>query len=322
MLRRVGKLVGLAAPAALLALLCLEVAAETGGAIPESAVQRTYGSYAPIIWSSFEVLVGVVLTLLVALPFQALFPAVRRHPKILTYEFWLDVLYSYQGLWLSLASFYVAVNWLVAAVYGNSGPYIPALAQLPYWVQVPLAVWAFDFLVYWRHRLEHTLSPMWAFHAVHHSTERVDILTTFRVHPFELITGTLVNTMVIRAGLEPTAALLGFSIYLYYNQFIHTNVAIRFPGLLKYVLVSPFMHYWHHAKENVIGKNYGVVFAWNDWLFSTACHPEHYPADYGLNVPAPQRVEQSYLRQLLYPLQYGYARFLEWRGARAARLAG
>jgi sterol desaturase/sphingolipid hydroxylase (fatty acid hydroxylase superfamily) len=150
---------------------------------------------------------------------------------------------------------------------------------------------------------------LWSFHAVHHSAEQVDFLTTSRLHPVELALAALCNAAVIRLGVDPAASTAGFSIYLLYNYFIHINVRLRFRGPLRWVLVSPFLHQWHHAKdEAAIGKNVGVVFAWNDRLFGTAYDPEHWPTEFGLSVPEPERVGQSYLRHLLYPVQYAAAR--------------
>ena len=297
---------GLATPL----LLCGDALAEVAGDVPEQAV--------PVL----SVLLGSVLhagfVAGIALPLQVLLPAVQRRPKILSYEYWLDVLYWCQAAWLLPVAFFAVVGLVINALY-DDGPWIPALAEMPYWAQVALAVWAFDFVVYWRHRLEHRLSLLWSFHAVHHSAERVDVLTAARIHPLELALGVACNAAVVRLGLDPAASALGFTIYLNYNYFIHTNARIRFGGPLRYVLVSPFMHHWHHAKDpEAMGKNVGVVFAWNDWLFGTAHHPDRWPTDYGLAVPAPERVGQSYVRQLAYPLQYAYARMRARRTAIAA----
>jgi len=98
------------------------------------------------------------------------------------------------------------------------------------------------------------------------------------------------------------------------------DMRIHLPGyLLRWVLVSPFLHQWHHAKDAAaIGKNVGVVFAWNDRLFGTAYDPEHWPVEFGLSVPAPERVGQSYVRHLLYPLQYAAARLQARRDPKPA----
>jgi sterol desaturase/sphingolipid hydroxylase (fatty acid hydroxylase superfamily) len=283
------------------------------------ALQRIYGSYAPWVQTFYEHFIRLVLFCLVVFPFQALLPAVRRRPKIRTYEFWLDVIYWFQGLLLAVLSFGIALNWIIDALYGRGDRYFPVLAELPIWAQAALAFWAFDFLVYWRHRLEHALSALWAYHAVHHTAEQVDILTTQRIHPFEIAAAALLNAAVMRLGFDPGATAFAFSLYLYYNYFIHANVRLRFPGLLRYILVSPFMHQWHHAKINRTGKNFGVVFAWNDWLFGTAYHPDHYPTEFGLDVPPAERVGQSYVRHLLYPLQYAWARLRPGRMPSAER---
>src|SRR5690606_5722451 len=76
------------------------------------------------------------------------------------------------------------------------------------------------------------------------------------------------------------------------------------PGFLKYILVSPFMHRWHHAREEqACNKNFGVVFAWNDWLFGTALHPNREPRAYGIDYPKGEVLRDSYLAHLVYPLQ-------------------
>lgn len=290
--------------------LCPEAWAQAQGQpVPESLLERWYGPYAPLMRQVAQAILQTGIVCAVALPFQAFFPGIVRKPKILSYEYWLDILYWLQGIWLGLASFFVLADWVVLSIYGNSSQWIPALAKLPYWAQVLIAVWTFDFIVYWRHRLEHTFVGLWAFHAVHHSAEKVDILTTSRLHPFEILLGAILNTFVIRVGLTPSAVALGFTLYLYYNYFIHTNVRIRFSGFLRYVFVTPFMHQWHHATDDAAaGKNLGVVFAWNDWLFGTAYHPQHWPSSFGFTAPRRERLGQSYWWQMFYPLQLAFAR--------------
>lgn len=303
-----------------LALFAPEVLAQEGvQPVSESLLDRWYGPYAPFMRQVALAILQTGTICAVALPFQAFFPGIIRKPKILSYEYWLDIMYWLQGFWLGLASFFVLGDWLILLLYGNSTQWFPTLARLPFPMQVLVAIWLFDFIVYWRHRLEHNFVGLWAFHAVHHSTEKVDILTTSRLHPFELLLGMILNTAVMRSGLDPKAATLGFAIYLYYNYFIHTNVKIRFKGWLKYVFVTPFMHQWHHATDAAAsGKNLGVVFAWNDWLFGTAYHPDYWPSSFGFTAPKSERVGQSYWWQMFYPLQLAFARLTAGRAKPAA----
>lgn len=316
---RFGPLAALAAFLWGAALVSTEAAAQLiQQADSASMLERIYGPYAPFIRDVARMILQIGIVCTIALPFQAFFPGVIRQPKIKSYEYWLDILYWLQGIWLSLASFFVMAEGIVVAIYGNSGGWIPGLSTLPYWMQVIIAIWAFDFVVYWRHRLEHAFVGLWAFHAVHHSAEKVDVLTTSRLHPMEVLLGMILNTGIMRAGLHPAAAAFGFSLYLYYNYFIHTNVKVRFNGFLKYIFVTPFMHQWHHAvDEAASGKNVGVVFAWNDWIFGTAYHPDHWPSKFGLNGPASERLGQSYWWQMFYPIQLAYARLTAWRAKSA-----
>lgn len=244
-----------------------------------------------------------------ALPFQLLAPAVQRRPKIATREYWLDVIYWHQGVLLQVLSVPAALLFVDRWMWSwASGPWFPALVSLPIWLQVLLAVWLYDLVVYWRHRTEHVFGALWSFHAVHHSAEQVDILTTLRLHPLELVYATLTGAAVLLVGLQAEATAIGYAAYTVWNYFIHTNVKVRFSGFMKYVLVSPFMHQWHHALDReAAGKNIGVVFAWNDWLFGSAYHPAHWPSRFGIDVPEAERMSQSYWWQLAYPFLYAWA---------------
>jgi sterol desaturase/sphingolipid hydroxylase (fatty acid hydroxylase superfamily) len=236
---------------------------------------------------------------------QIVFPAVRRRPKFLSYEMTLDIMYVLQTqlLYLTIAGAAVGVStgWLQA----HTPVLFPSLAKWPLVLQVLLALWVYDFVVYWRHRLEHQLSFLWPIHAVHHTTTKVDVFTTTRLHPLELMAGGILNMWVTaRFGIGQEAAGIGFMLYLNYNYYVHTNVKIVYPGFLKYVFVSPFMHRWHHAREaQACDKNFGVIFAWNDWLFGTAIHPDREPLAYGLDYADGEVARDSYLAHLLYPFQ-------------------
>lgn len=78
---------------------------------------------------------------------------------------------------------------------------------------------------------------------------------------------------------------------------IHCNTRLPF-GTLKYVLVTPQFHHWHHGFEKpAINTNYGAHTVFFDHLFGT-CHmpAHHWPAEYGITV----RLPRSYLAQLFY----------------------
>ncbi len=242
---------------------------------------------------------------LVGFAAQVLYPAVRRPAKVLTYEMWVDVMHVLFNFIFYLTIFGAGALALRSWMIASSPAFMAWANELPYAAQVLIALWMFDFMVYWRHRLSHEWSPLWPVHAVHHVSHQVDVLTTHRLHFLEVMAGgVLVGWAAACCGLDPGAVALGFMIYLQYNHFIHTHVRIRFPGLLKYVLVSPFMHRWHHAMEKEAhNRNYAVVFAFHDWFFGTAVHPGHEPQHYGVDFAPAEHVGESYLQQQLYPFR-------------------
>jgi sterol desaturase/sphingolipid hydroxylase (fatty acid hydroxylase superfamily) len=266
---------------------------------------KVFFAYLPILATIQNTLTSLVQVVWIFVLAQVVYPAVKRRPKILSYEWWLDIIYVLQTQLLYMTTAGVLVGGATGWLQAQTPVLFPALAAWPYWLQVILAVWVYDFVVYWRHRLEHQLFFLWPIHAVHHTTQKVDVLTTTRLHFSELMLGGILNAWITaRFGVSAEAAATGFMLYLNYNYYVHTNVRIVHPGFLKYIFVSPFMHRWHHARESqACNKNFGVVFAWNDWLFGTALHPAREPNAYGIEYPPGEGVPDSYIAHQLYPLK-------------------
>src|SRR6266567_323903 len=73
----------------------------------------------------------------------------------------------------------VSADGLKSGAYQGFGP----LAKQPFWLEIVEIYVFFDLCGYWSHRLFHT-GRWWPFHAVHHSSEDLDWLSSVRVHPF------------------------------------------------------------------------------------------------------------------------------------------
>jgi sterol desaturase/sphingolipid hydroxylase (fatty acid hydroxylase superfamily) len=173
------------------------------------------------------------------------------------------------------------------------------MQSLPVLVQVIVLVVCADFVLYWSHGIFHEVPKLWKIHAVHHSVEHMDRLAGSRNH--------IVQTIVDRSVAMVPLYLLGadkaaFDIYVAFAALqavlVHTNVGIPF-GPLKYVIVTPQYHHWHHSSEKpAIDTNYAVHLPFFDWLFGTYHMPDkHWPADYGTT----KRLPRSFLKQLAYP---------------------
>lgn len=289
---------------------------------------RLFLPHLSIIGTIQNTLTGLVQLAWIFVLAQIVFPAVRRRPKLLSHEMRLDVMYILQTQLLYMTAAGAAVGVSTGWLQKHTPVLFPGLAEWPFWLQVIAALWMYDFVVYWRHRLEHQLFFLWPIHAVHHTTQKVDVFTTTRLHPLELMAGGILNMWITaRFGIGHEAAGFGFMLYLNYNYFVHTNVKIVYPRFLKYILVSPFMHRWHHAREpEACDKNFGVIFAWNDWLFGTAYHPGREPNSYGIDYAPGEVARDSYIAHLFYPLQVlavrSYRRLASFTNRRPSTASG
>lgn len=228
-----------------------------------------------------------------------------------TRNFANDVLYTlfYKG------GFYTIL--LLAAVTNALEPRLAflqlnLLRGLPWPVGLALFWVLGDFVTYWWHRLQHANRFLWAFHSIHHSQERMTLLTAFRRHPLE----TLSMNVLLYFGLFhmvlgiPTQGWVPLAVVITCITAIqHAQLDWRF-GPLHRLLVSPRFHAYHHSVEpRHANANYGFLFSCWDYLFGTAVSESLPPARYGvegLNMP------ERMTNHLLNPFR------LLWRWRRAA----
>ena len=181
-----------------------------------------------------------------------------------------------------------------AGLYRGFGP----VAAQPVWLQAIEIYLLADFLGYWLHRLFHT-GAWWPFHAVHHSSEHLDWLSSVRVHPVNEAVNNLAPVVpLLFLGFDPTvtAGVAGF--LTFYAIFLHADVDWDF-GPLRSVIATPVFHRWHHSKDpQAIDKNFaGLLPVW-DILFGTYYMPrDRMPCDFGV----PEKVPTGYFGQLWHP---------------------
>lgn len=170
----------------------------------------------------------------------------------------------------------------------------------PLWIQCLAAIILGDFLLYWIHRLFHR-RRLWPFHAVHHSSQQLDWLSTFRSHPVNEIVGNLFLTApFLLLGFSPSASFLSPALLGLYTIFVHSDVNWSF-GPLRYVFVSPAFHRWHHSKTpEAIDKNFASLLPLWDLLFHTTYFPtSQAPANFGIHDPIPS----TWWGQMLHPFR-------------------
>lgn len=188
------------------------------------------------------------------------------------------------------------LGWLVSSDFQQTVQHIPLLPQLL------LCVLVADLAQYWTHRAYHEVPFLWRFHAVHHSVKTMDWLAGSRQHMLELIfTRVCVLAPLYILGFSE-AAMNGYILIVGFQAvFNHANVHLPW-GPLKYVLVTPDFHHWHHASDDeAIDRNYAAHYAFLDHAFGTAVKSKNqFPERYGV---VGDYMPDGFVRQQLFPFR-------------------
>lgn len=158
---------------------------------------------------------------------------------------------------------------------------------LDQWWGIGLLFLGIEFFYYWHHRAAHRIRWIWATHAVHHSPEHMNLSAAYRLGWTGWLSGnTLFFLPLCWLGFAPVAVLVGLSLNLLYQFWIHTELIPKL-GPLEWVLNTPSHHRVHHASNPIyIDRNYGGVLIIFDRLFGTlAVEQEQNPPVYGLTQP-------------------------------------
>ena len=249
-------------------LLALAGAALGGSSVPINQT-LTNGPAIGLDWF----LLDLFLMALIYVPLERLWP---QYPEQGTFrpQWTLDVVYFLSThLPIQILSFLV----LFPATQATRFLAVPSLAhliaQLPWLLQLLLAIIVADFAEWTVHFALHKVPFLWRFHSIHHSSKALDWIAGSRSHFFD-------DTLVRGFILVPL--MLGFSqnIILAYLVFVtlhatwtHCNFRPNIPWLEKF-LVMPRYHHWHHSSQKeAIDKNFAIHFPWVDKLLGTSYCP-------------------------------------------------
>lgn len=177
--------------------------------------------------------------------------------------------------------------------------------QLPLLQQAFLALLLGDFIGYWTHRWLH--HGMWSIHAIHHSSEEMDWMSTLRLHPLNDFLGRILKGVpFVLLGFSPLLLAVLLPFLAMHAFLLHANVDWSF-GPLRYVLSSPVHHRWHHSSHpEASGKNFAGLFPVWDLLFGTFYMPRARRPD-SFGTPG-SRVPDAFWGQVLYPLRTAKSR--------------
>ena len=140
-------------------------------------------------------------------------------------------------------------------------------------VIVTLSVILLDMIIYWQHRLFHTVPLLWRFHKMHHADSHVDTTTGLRFHPVEIGISLGVKAAAVTLLGIPAVAIVIFEVALNgFALFNHANIRLsqKWDDKVGRVLITQRLHRIHHSQAKAeSNSNYGFSVSWWDRLFNS-----------------------------------------------------
>jgi sterol desaturase/sphingolipid hydroxylase (fatty acid hydroxylase superfamily) len=155
------------------------------------------------------------------------------------------------------------------------------------WLLILVALLLLDsFSAYWAHRLMHVVPVLWRVHRVHHADTSLDVSTTFRNHPLELlITVPVAALVVLLIGAPASVVVAAQTIFIAAKMWQHADIRLplSLERTLGRILVTPAIHQIHHGRERDLhDSNFGDSIVLWDQHFGTF-HPPGPIAKVGLD---------------------------------------
>ncbi len=241
---------------------------------------------------------------------EILFPW-RKDQPLFRKDFWLDGFYMFFNFFLFSLIAYNALSMVAVhafndflAWFGLRNLVAIEIHSWPVWAQLLLLLVLRDFIDFHVHRLLHRVPWLWEFHKVHHSVEQMGFAAHLRYHWME--------TVVYRTLEYLPLSMIGFGIndFLIVHIFAlaighlnHSNIPLSW-GPLRYLLNSPAMHIWHHAKyiPSKYGVNFGLTFSVWDFIFGTAYWPRS-GRDEVLGFERSEFYPSTFVKQMIHPFR-------------------
>lgn len=196
------------------------------------------------------------------------------------------------GLYLGLA---LAGDVAHASLWPTTWPMIPQLA---------LALVVSEFFAYWLHRISHLWAPLWRFHAMHHSSERLYLLSSSRSHPLHVVFTYVLQILPIALLGAPEQTLMMLSVFTPVHGLMqHANIRMR-TSPFNLVFSTCDLHRWHHSvvpeEEH---SNYGNNLVVWDHVFGTYLRPRDRFAPEAVGLKDIPQFPRTFLGQLASPFR-------------------
>ncbi len=245
-------------------------------------------------------ILDLLIMALLFVPIELAFPKNKLQSKF--HEEWRTDLIYFGISHLAIQLFGVITKKPAVAFFGwlNLEQVHIWVSELPFVVELFIALLITDVFQYWAHRFFHSHHYLWRFHSIHHSTENMDWLAGSRTHFIDIFfTRSITYIPLYVLGFST----LTFNVYILFIAvhavLIHANTRINF-GFLKYIITTPQYHHWHHCEEpEHYGNNFAVVFPFIDKIFGTYYLPGNkWPKGTGL---VDASFPKGFVKQLVFP---------------------
>jgi len=255
---------------------------------------------------------GLIIISLLVWGLEIVFPW-RKDQALFRKDFWLDTFYMFFNFFLLNLIILIALSNTAAEFFndilGSVGLTISSFQlfdvdNLPLWMGLLIFFIIGDFVQWNTHRLLHRVDFLWNFHKVHHSVKEMGFSAHLRYHWMEPVVykSILYIPLAIIGGFDAQHVAFVYFFNIVIGHLNHANLGWNY-GPLKYILNSPKMHIWHHAKELPVrtGVNFGLTLSVWDYLFKTNYIP-HNGKDIELGFEGDENFPNGFINQELYPL--------------------
>jgi sterol desaturase/sphingolipid hydroxylase (fatty acid hydroxylase superfamily) len=145
--------------------------------------------------------------------------------------------------------------------------------SVPWWIALPFTLLVRSLGHYAVHVASHKIPLVWRFHRVHHCDVHLDVSSSLRSHPLEMIAiSVFMIPLNVLCGLSPVVLAIYEGVEVVANMLTHANMRVPEPAerCVRWLLMTPSLHRLHHsAFQAETDSNYGNVFSFWDRLFGT-----------------------------------------------------
>lgn len=186
-------------------------------------------------------------------------------------------------------------------------------AAMPSYLKIILAIFAYDFLSYWRHRFFHSSKLFWIAHTYHHSATDLSAFTDFRNHPLQRLFSMIIVVIPLQIFFDFTLYESNYFIFLstIFGIFSHGKIDTDLGWIGRNILVTPRYHHLHHAINRTTNKNFGDIFVFWDKIFHTYHPPNQSISKIETGITDNYFQTEPMILAFIKPVWFFYGRILE-----------